>query len=319
MGSRGRTGETTGMRFLHALCAALLAVPLAAQQLVLAQNDNLSYGSYAVGWPASVIAFRFTAPTTTVLDAAQVFTGNQTPAQHTLEIRTRNTTTGLPDQLVGQPGAWNSVHARCWQGATFAQPAVLIGGTDYFLVWRVQGMFPQHSVCADNLPGAVLSEVRISDGNTWHAQTTIGAKFRLFQPYPAGTTASFGAGKPGIYGVPTIGLSGWPALGSPIDVWLDNAARVASTAPPNAVLLIGWPIPGGLSFPVATVYVTGDVLLFQQTRLHTSPTSGACSYTFQVPNDPVAVGLPLSFQWAVFDAAAADGLSHTAAVTANLQ
>jgi len=296
------------------LCAAL-----PAQQLVFAQNDNLSYGPYAVGWPSSVIGFRFTAATAMVLDAAQVFTGNQTPASHSVEIRTRNTTTGLPDQLVGQPGIWQSMHARCWQGAQFAQPAVLAASTDYFLVWRVQGMFPQHSVSADTYPGNVLTEARYSDGNTWHAQSMVAAKFRLFAPYTAGPITSFGTGKPGIYGIPTIGVSGWPALGNPIDVWLDNAARVASTAPPNALLLIGWPIPGGIPFPIGTAWCTGDVLLFAQTRLHTSPTSGAASYTFFVPNTPAASGLPLTFQWGVLDPLAADGLAHTSAVTALLQ
>jgi hypothetical protein len=307
------------MRILHALACAVLCASATAQQLVQAQNDNLSYGNYAVGWPSSVIAFRFTAATPLVLDAAQVFTGNQTPAPHTVEIRTVHPTTGLPDQLVGQPGQWTTTHVRCWQGAQFAQPAVLAGNTDYFLVWRVQGMFPQHSVCADNLPGATLSEVRYSDGNSWHAQATVAAKFRLFAPYAAGPTNAFGTAKPGVYGDPTIGLSGWPALGSPIDVWLDNAARVASTAPPNAILLLGWPVPPGIPFPFATIYVTGDVMLFLQTKSHTSPFVGGTSYSFHVPNLPAAIGLPLSFQWGVLDPAAADGLSHTSAVTAFLQ
>lgn len=307
------------MRLLHALSLALLCATAPAQQLALSQNDNLSYGSYALGWPASVAGFRFTATNAMTIGAAEVFTGNQTPASHTLEIRTRNATTGLPDQLVGQPGTWTSIHARCWQGAVFAQPAVLSANTDYFLVWRVGGSFPQHSVCVDNLPGAVLSEVRISDGNTWHAQATTSAKFRLFSPYAAGTTNAFGTAKPGIYGNPTIGLSGWPAVGTPIDVWLDNAARVASSAPPNAVLLIGWPIPGGLSFPFADIFCSGEVLLFLQTRLHSNPTAGACSYSLFVPNDPVAVGLSIAFQWGVLDPAAADGLSHTSAVTAVIQ
>jgi len=306
------------MRLHHAFVFAALCTAIPAQQLALAQNDNLSYGGYAVGWPASVLGFRFTAATTMVIDAAQVFTGNQAAATHSVEIRTLNTTTGLPDQLVGQPGTWTVIHARCWQGAQFAQPAVLTPG-DYFLVWRVQGMFPQHSVSADTYPGNVLSEVRVSDGSTWHAQATLAAKFRLFAPYAAGTVNSFGTGKPGIYGIPTIGVSGWPAVGSPIDVWLDNAARVASSAPPNAMLLIGWPIPTGIPFPIGTAWCTGDVLLFVQTRLHTSPTSGALSYSFFVPNTPVASGLPLTFQFGVLDPIAADGLSHTGAVTALLQ
>lgn len=309
------------MRLLHALLAAALFAPLAStQQLVLSQNDNLSYGPYAVGWPSSIIAFRFTAPTTMVLDAAQVFTGNQVSATHTVEIRTRNATTGLPDQVVGQPGTWTVEHARCWQGATFAAPAVVNGGTDYFLVWSVTGMFPQHSVCEDNLAGATLSEVRYSDGSTWHAMATTSAKFRLYQASPApGPITAYGTAKPGIYGNPTIGVSGWAGVGNPLDVWLDNAARVSSASPPNAVLLIGWPIPSGIPFPFASIYVTGEVMLFARPKLHTSPTSGACSYSFFVPNDPVAIGLPISFQWGVFDTAAADGLSHSAAVTALIQ
>lgn len=307
------------MRLHHALLAAALALPASAQALFLAQNDNLSYGNYAVGWPSSVIAFRFTAPATVPLDAAQVFTGNQSAAQHSLEIRTVHPTTDLPDQLVGQPGTWMVEHARCWQGARFAQPALLQANTDYYLVWRVAGMFPQHSVCADNLPGAVQSEVRYSDGSTWHAQATASAKFRLFVPYQAGSFTPFGSGKPGIYGVPSIGATGWPAVGSVFDVWLDNAARVASSAPPNAILLIGFPIPGGTAFPIGTLYTTGDALLFVRTLLHSSPTSGACSFTFAVPNVPAAQGLSLAFQWGVFDNAAQDGLAHSAAITALLQ
>ncbi len=295
------------MRILALVMALAATAP--AQQLVFSQNDNLSYGGYAVGWPASVIGFRFTA-NAPVLDAAQVFTGNQPPAAHTLEIRTRNATTGLPDQLVGQPGTWSTVHARCWQGARFAAPANLTVGQDYFLVWRVTGMFHQHSLSADTEPSNVLTEVRISDGSTWHAVAQLAAKFRLFAPHSSGTNSTYGTGKAGQYGVPTIGLSGWPTLGSPIDVWLDNAARNVL-----AVLVLGTPLPG-VPVGFATLWVTPDVVLTTTTRLHTNPTSGGISYTLQVPNVPSAIGYPLSFQWGVFDPQALDGFSHSGAATA---
>mgnify|MGYP001220335153 CR=1 FL=1 len=42
-------------------------------------------------------------------------------------------------------------------------------------------------------------------------------------------------------------------------------------------------------------------------------------YTILVPNDPAAIGFPLSLQWGVFDPLAADGFSHSAAVTALIQ
>ncbi len=290
------------------LCAAGC---LPAQQLLDAANDNLSYGSYAVGWPSSVIAFRFTASATTSLAAAQVFTGNQPPALHSVEIRTRNAATGLPDMLVGQAGNWTTTHARCWQGATFAQVAPVQAGQDYFLVWRVQGMFPQHSVSADNDPANVLIETRYSDGNTWHAMGMVPGKYRLFAPFAAGTITNYGTGKPGQYGVPTIGVTGWPAVQSPIDVWLDDAARNVL-----AVLVLGVPIPGGVSIGWADVWVTPEILLPVVTKSHTSPFVGGATHTLFIPNDPIWQGFPLSFQWGVFDPMAVDGFAHTSAVTA---
>lgn len=291
--------------------AAAFATPAAlrAQQLALAVNDNPTYSNNAVGWPANVLAFRFTA-NVPVVAAAQVFTGNQPPALHTVEIRTRNLTTGLPDQLVGQPGQWSTTHTRCFQGAEFAQPANLTVGGDYFLVWRVTGMFHQHSVSDANEPSNVPVEVRVSDGATWHAQATLPAKFRLFAPYQTGTKLAFGVGKTGVYGQPTIGLNGWPSLGSPLDVWLDDAARNAV-----AVLVIGTPISSGVPLGFADLFVTPDLLLAFVTKTHTSPLTGGLAYTMRVPNLAAAVGLPLSFQWGVFDAAAADGFAHTSAVT----
>jgi hypothetical protein len=299
------------MRVLVFLVAVAASLP--AQQLALSLNDNPSYGPYAAGWPAAVIGFRFTA-NVPVLAAAQVFTGNQTPSLHSVEIRTRNATTGLPDQLVGAAGTWTSVHARCWQGAAFAQPATLAIGVDYFLVWRVQGMFPQHSISADTEPANVLVETRVSDGATWHGVSQQAGKFRLFAPYAAGTTAAYGTGKAGQYGVPAIGLQGWPSLGSPLDVWLDDAARNVP-----AVLVLGTPIPAGVPLGFATLWVTPDLLLTVQTRTHTSPLVGAASHTLAVPATPAAIGFPLSFQWGVFDALALDGFSHSAAVTATIQ
>ncbi|MBL8731522.1 MAG: hypothetical protein JNN13_04045 [Planctomycetes bacterium] len=297
------------MRSLVLALVTALGAVVPAQQLALAVNDNPSYGGYAVGWPASVLAFRFTA-TTPVLVAAQVFTGNQTPAAHTVEIRTRNATTGLPDQLVGQAGTWTTTHARCWQGAEFTVPAVLTVGVDYFLVWRVTGMFHQHSVSADTEPSNVPVEVRVSDGSTWHAQATLPAKFRLFAPYQTGTTNSYGTGKNGQYGEPTIGLQGWPSLASPVDIWLDNAARNAI-----AVLVLGAPIPSGVGIGFADLWVTPDLLLAFVTKTHTSPLVGGFDFTLQVPNQPSAIGINLAFQWGVFDALALDGFSHTSAVS----
>ncbi|MBL8751018.1 MAG: hypothetical protein JNK78_17795 [Planctomycetes bacterium] len=300
------------MRLLLLSSAFLLfASAASAQQLLDARNDNPSYGGYAVGWPSSVIAFRFTATQTTDLTAAQIFTGNSAPAQHSLEIRTRDAATGLPLSLVGQPGTWTTTHTRCWQGAAFAQAAPVVAGQDYFVVWRVQGMFPQHSVSADTEPANVPVETHYSDGNTWHAQALTAGKFRLYGPGASGTNAVYGAGKAGQYGVPTIGLQGWPSLGNPIDVWLDSAARNAI-----AILVVGFPIPGGAPIGIMDLYASPEILLAYVTKTHTNPLNGGVETSIFVPNDPTWSALPLSFQWAVLDPLAVDGLSHSGGATA---
>jgi hypothetical protein len=289
---------------------ALAAASLPAQQLALAQNDNTTYTNLAVGWPASTLAFRFTANEAQYA-AAQVFTGNQPPAAHTLEIRTRNPITGAPDQLVGQPGTWQTLHTRSWQGATFAQPANVTIGQDYFLVWRVTGMFHQHSVSSSTEPTNVNVEVQVGDGTNWNNVSQLPGKFRLFRAYTPGTTTTYGTGKAGQYGVPTIALSGWPAVGSPIDVLLDGASRLTP-----ALLVVGTPIPPGVPLGWITVWATPEVLVSLTTRAQNNPTSGGCDHTFFVPNTAAAIGFPLSFQYAIFDPQAAAGLSHTGGATA---
>lgn len=300
------------MRASLALLGCLLATAsLAAQQLALARNDNTTYTNLAVGWPASVLAFRFTANEPQYV-AAQVFTGNQPPAQHTLEIRTRNPVTGAPDQLVGQPGSWTTLHPRSWQGAVFAQAANVAVGQDYFLVWRVTGMFHQHSVSADTEPTNVLLEVQAGDGTSWFNVSQLAGKFRLYRPHaPTGTVSTYGTGSAGQYGIPTIALSGWPALGNPIDVLLDGASRLTP-----ALLVMGLPLPTGLPFGPATLWVTPDVFLTFTTRVQTNPVSGGTCQTVLVPNTPAAIGFPLSFQFGIFDPQAPNGVSHTGGATA---
>lgn len=302
------------VRLARAAAVLCLCLPAMAQQLWFAQNDNASYGSYAAGWPASVIAFRFTAPSNASIAEAEVFTGNQTPAPHSVEIRTVDPVTGLPAALLGQPGTWTSTHARCWQGAVLATPANVSMGQDYYLVWHTGGMFPQHSLSDDNYPGNVLVETHISDGSSWHAQAMLNAKFRLFSVYPAGTVQAFGTGKPGQYGIPGIGITGWPAIASPLDVWLDNAARRQP-----ALLLLGSPIPSGVPLPFATIYSSTAATILVTTELLSSPTSGGASLTLRVPNLAGLAGLQLALQWVVYDPMAADSLSHSSAVTATIQ
>ncbi len=86
-----------------------------------------------------------------------------------------------------------------------------------------------------------------------------------------------------------------------------------------SLLLLGLPIPGGIPIGIGTLYTTADTSLFVTTNLQNSPTSGGQAITFFVPNDPGLVNVPVAFQWAVADALAADGLSHTAGLEVVLQ
>ncbi|GAB4137887.1 MAG: hypothetical protein Fur0037_03310 [Planctomycetota bacterium] len=291
--------------------ALLLAVSAEGQQLWLARNDNLSYGNYAAGWPASVIAFRFTAPSNAAIAAAEVFTGNQTPAPHSVEIRAHDAAADQPGVLLGQSGSWTSTHARCWQGAVLAQAAQVASGQDYWLVWRVGGWFPLYSRSADNHPGNAMVDTRVSDGSTWFARALLPAKFRLFTARAAGSFAPFGSGKPGQFGVPSIGTTGWPSVGSPFDVWLDGAARRQP-----ALLLLGLPIQGGTQLPFMTLYSTASANVLVTTELSAGPSVGSSTWSIFVPNHPAASGFPLALQWVVLDPAAQDGISHSAAVLA---
>lgn len=298
--------------FFAVLSLLASQAPLRAQQLWHSQNDNNTYGNLAVGWPAAVLGFRFTAPSAATVTAAQVFTGNATPDLHTLELRAHDPVTGLPGALLGPAGSWNLQHTRSFQGVLLPQPIALAGGQDYWLVWRVQGMFPQHSVAADS-PSNTLSEVRVNDGTSWFAVSNLAAKFRLFTQHAYGTSTTFGVGKPGQYGVPSIAASAWPAVGSPLDITIDNCARRQPS-----LLLLGLPIPSGIPIGIGTLYTTADTSLFLTTNLQ-STFNGGAAMTFFVPNDPGLANVPVAFQWAVVDPVAADGLSHTAGLQVVLQ
>lgn len=299
--------------FVAAFALAASPSTASAQQLWHSQNDNNTYSNLAVGWPAAVLGFRFTAPSSAVVEAAQIFTGNSTASTQTLELRAHDPVTGLPGALLGPAGSFLLQHTRSFQGAFFPQPIALSGAQDYWLVWRVTGMFPQHSVAADS-PSNTLSEVRVNDGTSWFAVSNLAAKFRLFTQHAYGTSTTLGTGKPGQYGIPTIAASPWPAVGAPLDLTIDNCARRQPS-----LLLLGLPIPSGIPIGIGTLYTTADTSLFVQTNLQTNPSNGGQAVTFFVPNDPGLANVPIAFQWAVVDPLAADGLSHTAGLQVVLQ
>lgn len=289
-----------------------LAAPTAAQRLALAINDDDTFNpGSAIGWPSSTVAMRFSPTAPFAANAAEVFTGNGTGSNR-LAIWSHDVANDRPMAPLAPAASWSMVPARCWQGAAFATPIQLLAGTTYWLVWDVVN-FSQNSVSATTVTPNVDVRVSSNGGASWHAAVTWAAKLRVHEFQPTGTLNAYGTAKPGQYGNPTIGVSGWPTVGNPLDVWVDDTA-VATPC----LLLVG--TPTNLPLPIGTAWVDPAVTYFLRTLYRTTPAfRGSATHTFRVPNHPAAVGLPLSFQWGVLDPAAVDGLSHTAAVTALLQ
>jgi hypothetical protein len=290
---------------------AMIASGLTGQRLVHAVHDDDSVNlSSAIGWPSSTVAMQVVPSTSFLCVAAEVFTGNGVGTNQ-LTLWSHDAATNMPLAPLAPSGAFTMLAARCWQGAVFPVPVQLQANTKYWLVWDVVN-FTQNSVSGS---GAVADvEVRVSSngGASWHASVLWPAKLRLYEPAPAGAVTIFGVGKQGGRGVPSIGVSGWPAVGNSLDVWLDGAEVQAT-----CVLLIG--TQANIPLPIATAYVDPVVLLFQTATLGTTPSlRGTAAYTFRVPVVPGAVGFGLSFQWGIFDAAAVGGLAHTQGATALL-
>lgn len=298
----------------RALAATLLltalGTPLAAQHLALAVNDDgLLEESVALGWPVAQAAFKGVAPRALQVVAGEVLTGESSGAMH-LEIWTHDPVGNRPGVALGASANWNLTRVNCWQGERFGQPVALAAGQEFWLVWWTT-MFCQASFSTAPANGEYCFS---ADGGFSWQQSAPGVnyarscKFRLYEAGSVGTIATYGTGKPGSGGlVPTIGVCGYPALGNPLDLTLDLAARRAP-----AVLLVGTQT----NLPLGS---TGTLLVqpLVQFPLTTgsifspAPLAGAATLAVRIPLDPTLRGAPVALQWWVLDAAAVDGLSHS--------
>ncbi|MBL8899074.1 MAG: hypothetical protein JNM84_15650 [Planctomycetes bacterium] len=293
-----------------ALFAAALAAPASAQRLAYAVNDDgLLNGSLALGWPVAQAAMKGVAPRALQVTAAQVITGESSGAMH-LEIWTHDPALNRPGTSLGATASWNLTRVNCWQGASFAQPVALAAGQEFWLVWWTT-MFCQASF--SSAPANVDYCYSADGGFTWQQSApgvnyTQACKYRLYEAGNVGTTQLYGAGKPGTGGlVPAIGVCGFPAIGNPLDVTLDLAARRAP-----AILLVGsqWNAPLG---PAGTLLVipVGQIPVTTGSIFSPAPLSGAATLSFAVPFDPTLRGAPVALQWWILDAGAVESLAHS--------
>ncbi|MEO6594826.1 MAG: hypothetical protein ABIP94_08750 [Planctomycetota bacterium] len=297
---------------MRLLLLLAFAIPASAQRLVLATNDNDTFNpGSAIGWPSSTVAMRFLPSANMTATAAEIFTGNGAGTNR-LAIWSHDAVNDRPLVPLAPAASWSMLPVRCWQGTTLATPIPLAAGQTYWLVWDVVN-FAQNSVAASSTPANVEVRVSSNGGTSWNASVTWAAKLRIYEASATGAITAYGTAKPGVYGNPSIGVSGWPTVGNPLDVWVHDTAAATP-----CLLIVG--VPTNIPLGFATLWVDLQVTVFLSTLYVNSPVwRGSLSHTLRVPNTPSAVGFPLSFQWGIFDGAAAEGLSHTAAVTALLQ
>lgn len=307
---RSPLARALALSSLAALLGGAITAPLDAQRLAYALNDDgLLAGSTALGWPVAQAAFKGVAPRALQVTAAQVLTG-ESSGQMRIELWSHDPVGNRPLASLGAGGAWTMTRVNCWQGASFAQPVALSAGQEYWLVWWTT-MFCQASFSS----AAPNTDYCFSaDGGFSWQQSAPGVnysqacKFRLYEAGNVGTTLLYGTGKPGTGGlVPAIAVSGWPAIGNPLDVTLDLAARRVP-----AVLFAGsqWNAPLG---PVGTLLVL-PVLDFAATTVSIvspAPIAGAATLSFPVPLDPTLRGGQVALQWWVLDAGAVESLTHS--------
>lgn len=302
------------LRVLRAACTALLAClgagPLGAQRLAHAANDDgLLEGSTALGFPVAQAAMKGVAPRALLVTAAEVLTGESSGSMR-LEIWTHDPVLNRPGTSLGASASWSMTRVNCWQGAGFPQPVALAAGQEFWVVWWTT-MFCQasFSTAAPNLDYCYSAD----GGFTWQQQASgvnwsRACKYRLYEAGNVGTVQLYGAGKPGTGGlVPAIGVCGYPAIGNPLDLTLDLAARRVP-----AVLLVGtaWNAPLG---PLGTLLVQPVAELPATTAsiFSPAPLAGAATLGVLVPFDPTLRGAQVALQWWVLDAGAIESLSHS--------
>ncbi|MCA8943785.1 MAG: hypothetical protein KDB80_14575 [Planctomycetes bacterium] len=172
--------------------------------------------------------------------------------------------------------------------------ATVPGGTPFFIVFdnAVGNLAPPIAL------GGTIGMHFVGGPSGWTGPFQTAAW--MYQAYSSsgtleGSFAEIGPGCPGIYGVPRIGVVGMPVTGTVSQVTLSNAP-------------IRTPVQHLLGFAAAPVSLdalglTGCVLeqnpVASFARLTGS--TGAASFAYAIPNNPLLVGLQLHVQWSVLD------------------
>jgi hypothetical protein len=158
-------------------------------------------------------------------------------------------------------------------------------------------------VHVDGVPQIDVSGVFANGSIGFYNFSQGGVVYDAFTSQCIASWSNYGAGFPGTAGVPALGASAAPVLGSTVDIQMTSVAP----SPELAVLAFGWqpvdvPTPLGGSLLV-------DFVLLEALLLPVAPGQGL--WTLTVPPDGSLCGTLLYTQFVHFDAGAAQGLAFS--------
>jgi hypothetical protein len=274
-------------------------------------NNTVGTSITAFGFAGpGVLGYRFTPAGATLLQAAELYTGNTALTNQgymTLEVWDENATTGLPlSRLAG--GTWQiqSSLGLSWQGASFDQIALLNGGQNYWLVWRESGgnRLPYE-------PGGTTTQVARFTGGNWVLQATAQAlKWRGYcsllddqgvQPVGFGcATANSVVPASFTNQAPTIGNANFQVEATGLPTGTVALAILGGNGAWPSLPVPGAPVGCELhTDPIVAIVVpvgTGN-----QQAQHAVGASGHAWLDFAIPSDPTLVGFVLGSQFAAID------------------
>jgi len=282
-----------------------------SQKLLFGANDNQDFNNnVSMGGPNLLLGIKFTATASLPVIAAEVFTGEQS-GRNSLAIWDHAAATNWPGKELAK-GTWTMWRENSWQGAVFNMPVILTQNQDYWLVWGC--INSSQSTQANSGAQTFYYRGSFDAGLNWNGPATGWGptpwKFRLYLPSNPGTFTKVGSGIPGSGSfVPVLDAPGWPVHGNEITL------RIIDPAPSAPALLMGGR-PTIIPVGPWTVYAFPPLLnIALTTAAGRGAGDGDMPLPLSIPGDPALVGMAISLQSWIVDAAAVGGLAHSNGLT----
>ena len=279
-----------------------LAPLLPAQNLALAVNDPPVQGSHFAGSIWYALQFQYPGNKPPMIAGAQ-FHCEPYQAPVEMALWDYNGATGGPGKLLASKKFTPlALFASLWHGALFDQPVLVKPGSWYFLGYRhPRGRLPVVRT------GKIVPHF-FDLGQGWQKPTTpLAWAFRVYHvgSPTKGKYVRYGTAKPGSPKPMSIQGVGWPNLGNPVSLFVNEVA-VSSTP----ILALGRHHPGMPVGPLGTIYVY-PILGVQALPPSSLQKATWRLFDLTLPADPVYLGVTVSWQAWSLVASAPGGVLHS--------